>query len=169
MVLTLLRHVIVQTYKIPSLCAVFLTFSTTYDSKVSFKIPQNHSNPFFLRKTYKHWASIFHYHGKCEKSNRKTKPKRNLKEAVNCCEFHNYDCQKMFLCVTYQGMFSYFWYLPQMNTQLRLKKCWTYIAKIRPCSFRVSHFFFITKQPTLCKYLNQSNITLIIEHNLARI
>ena len=116
------------------------------------KIIQTH---FFLKKHKNTELLFYNYHGKCEKSNRKTKPKRNLKEAVNCCEFHNYDCQKMFLCVTYQGMFSYFWYLPQMNTQLRLKKCWTYIAKIRPCSFRVSHFFFfITKQPTLCKYLN---------------
>lgn len=52
-----------------------------------------------------------------QKNKTQKKPKGSCKLL-----FHNYDCQKMFLCVTYQGMFSYFWYLPQMNTQLRLKK-----------------------------------------------
>lgn len=81
------------------------------------KIIQTH---FFLEK-HKNTELLFsiimvNVKNQTEKQNPK-KPKGSYKLL-----FHDYDFPKMFLCVTYQGMFSYFWYLPQVNTQLRLKK-----------------------------------------------
>lgn len=92
--------------------------------------------------------------------NQTEKPQKKPKGSCKLL-FHNYDFQKMFLCHLSRDVQLLLTLTPNEHTTE------TYIAKIRPCSFKVSHFF-ITKQPTLCKYLNQSNITLIIEHNLAR-